>query len=85
MCIRDRSIPDLKIWKHENKPDWLTQFKTEKNDFKNNQPLETQLQHFAKVIQKIEEPRVSGEEGYKSLQAIEAIKTSSEQKKIIVL
>ena len=44
------SIPDLKIWKHENKPDWLTQFKTEKNDLKNNQPLETQLQHFAKVI-----------------------------------
>ena len=79
------SIPDLKIWKHENKPDWLTQFKTEKHDFKNNQPLETQLQHFAKVIQKIEEPRVSAEEGYKSLQAIESIKASSEQKKIIFL
>lgn len=70
------SLPDLKLWKHEKKPDWWTPLITEKYDFQNIDPLITQLENFRDVILGKTEPLVSGLEGVKSLQVIEAIQSS---------
>lgn len=70
------SLPDLKLWKHEKKPDWWTPLITEKYDFQNIDPLITQLENFRDVILGITEPLVSGLEGVRSLQVIEAIQSS---------
>lgn len=70
------SLPDLKLWKHEKKPDWWTPLITEKYDFQNIDPLITQLENFRDVILGKTEPLVSGLEGVRSLQVIEAIQSS---------
>lgn len=70
------SLPDLKLWKHEKKPDWWTPLITEKYDFQNIDPLITQLENFRDVILGKTEPLVSGIEGVRSLQVIEAIQSS---------
>jgi predicted dehydrogenase len=70
------SLPDLKLWKHEKKPDWWTPLITEKYDFQNIDPLITQLENFRDVILGKTEPLVSGFEGVRSLQVIEAIQSS---------
>ena len=54
------SLPDLKLWKHEKKPDWWTPLITEKYDFQNIDPLITQLENFRDVILGKTEPLVSG-------------------------
>ena len=70
------SLPDLKLWKHEKKPDWWTPLITEKYDFQNIDPLITQLENFRDIILGRAEPLVSGLEGVRSLQVIEAIQSS---------
>lgn len=74
------SLPDLKLWKHEKKPDWWTPLITEKYDFQNIDPLITQLENFRDVILGKTEPLVSGLEGVRSLQVIEAIQSSISSK-----
>ncbi len=77
------SIPDLKIWSNESIPDWENPFKTEILKFEHNDPLVDQMKHFCDVINKKVEPLVSGEEGLKSIQVVEAIDKSSKLKKNI--
>lgn len=77
------SIPELKIWKHQSKPDWTKSITNEKIFFESNNPLIDQILHFAKVIGKETKPLVSGLEGLKSLKVIEAIQKSSVIKKIV--
>jgi predicted dehydrogenase len=77
------SLPDLKLWKHEKKPDWWTPLITEKYDFQNIDPLITQLENFRDVILGKTEPLVSGLEGVRSLQVIEAIQSSIASKSSI--
>ena len=79
------SIPDLKIWSNEKEPDWLSSLKNQNFKFEKNDPFVDQIQHFVKVINKEEQPIVSGGEAFKSLKAIEAIKQSGNLKKTINL
>ena len=70
-------IPKGKIWTQEGERSWWqpiseTRYETEPRD-----PLDEQIDHFCKVISGAEPPVVSGFEGLKSLQVIEAIKTSA--------
>ena len=67
------SIPDNRLWRHGGEGHWMeaigaTTFPCQRAD-----PLVVQLRHFADVIRGEVEPLVSGEEGMKSLQVIEAI------------
>ena len=79
------SIPDLKIWSHEKKPNWLNSMKVKRFSYKKNNPFVEQINHFIRVIKKIDRPLVSGIEGYKSLKVVEAIKNSAKYNKIIKL
>ena len=97
MCIRDRncyliggsegclSIPDLKVWRHDNFPDWTNSFSAKILNYDLNDPLVDQIKHFSDVIRKKTEPLVSGEEGVKSLQVIEAIEKSQKDRKNVTI
>lgn len=72
------SVPDMKIWSHENEPDWWTDINAEKFDYEKSDPLINQINHFCDVISRKAEPLVSANEGYKTLQVIEAIQIAAE-------
>jgi len=72
------SIPDLSVWQHAKTPDWWSPIQTRTLSYTPSEPLHNQMQHFCHVIRGMEAPLVSAEEGYKSLQVIEAIQQASE-------
>ena len=71
------SVPDLKTWHHPYAKGWWESMAQSQLEFEPNDPLDEQLRHFAAVIEGREEPLVSGEEGLRSLQLLEAIKSSA--------
>ena len=79
------SIPDLKVWSHDHAPDWTNSFSTKILNYDLNDPLVDQIKHFGDVIRNKTEPLVSGEEGLKSLQVIEAIEKSKKDKKNVTI
>lgn len=71
------SLPDLRVWRHEDTPDWWTPISAQNLTCKMEDPLAVQMAHFAAVIAGREEPLVSGWEGLKSLEVVEAVALSS--------
>ena len=79
------SLPDLRVWKHEKRPDWWTPITATNLKYKTEDPLHMQMLHFGNVILGEEEPLVSGLEGLKSLEVVEAVAASAESGKEIFL
>lgn len=71
------SLPDLRVWRHEQEPDWWTPILAQNLTCQMEDPLAVQMAHFAKVIAGREAPLVSGIEGLKSLEVVEAVALSS--------
>ena len=71
------SIPEMKIWHHSKAPDWWNPIAFEKILAEKVDPLAAQISHFAEVILGNEKPLVSGLEGMRTLQIIEAIQLAS--------
>jgi len=78
-------LPDLRVWKHEKRPDWWTPITATNLKYKTEDPLHMQMLHFGNVILGEEEPLVSGLEGLKSLEVVEAVAASAESGKEIFL
>ena len=72
------SLPDLRVWRHQEAPDWWTPISAQTLTCKMDDPLAVQMAHFAAVIAGREAPLVSGWEGLKSLEVVEAVARSSE-------
>lgn len=73
------SVPDLCLWQHENGGrDWWSPIAAERLDTENSDPLRNQIRHFSMVARKKADPIVSGLEGVKTLQVLEAIQHSSD-------
>ena len=72
------SLPDLRAWHHETKQDWWTPISAKSLTCSFEDPLEMQMKHFARVVAGRESPLVSGLEGLRSLEVVEAISTSAE-------
>jgi len=79
------SIPDLSLWKHENKPDWWSPMTVKPVSIEKADPLVSQIHNFVEVIKGKSSPLVSGIEGLKSLQVIECIQKSIESSKSITI
>ena len=79
------SIPDLSLWKHENKPDWWSPLTVNPVSIEKTDPLVSQINNFVEVIKGKSSPLVSGLEGLKSLQVIECIQQSIETSKSITI
>lgn len=67
------SVPDLTFWKHDDEPDWWSPIASRMMPCERADPLITQIEHFARVIRGLESPRVSGREGLRTLEVINAI------------
>jgi len=72
------SLPDLRVWQHEQTQDWWTPISAKTLTCSFEDPLVTQMQHFAAVIGGEQHPLVSGVQGMRSLEVVEAIATSAE-------
>ena len=71
------SLPDLRVWRHDKAPDWWTPISAQNLTCRMEDPLGVQMAHFADVIAGRAEPLVSGWEGLKSLEVVEAVALSS--------
>ena len=67
------SLPDLRVWQHQQALDWWTPISATALTCAHEDPLVTQMAHFAQVIRGNESPIVSGREGLRSLEVIEAV------------
>ncbi len=72
------SIPDLTLWTHPGGRDWWSPISATAMPGDTSDPLVNQIAHFAQVISGTSEPLVSGEEGLRTLQVVDAIQRSSE-------
>lgn len=70
-------IPKGKIWSQAGERSWWRPISQTAYDTELKDPLDLQIEHFCKVISGAAQPVVSGLEGLKSLQVIEAIKASA--------
>jgi len=71
------SLPDLRVWRHQEEPDWWTPICATSLTCQSDDPLSVQMRHFADVIRGQATPLVSGIEGLRSLEVVEAIATSA--------
>lgn len=71
------SIPDLRLWRHEGAPDWWSPISATNLIAEAGDPLSLQALHFARVVRRQEPPIVSGIEGLRSLEVIEAIQQAA--------
>ncbi|MEX3007593.1 Gfo/Idh/MocA family protein [Hoeflea sp. TYP-13] len=72
------SIPDLRVWSHENEPDWWSPISAKTLVAGTGDPLSVQAAHFSNVILGQEAPLVSGLDGLRSLQIVEAVQRAAE-------
>ncbi len=77
------SVPDLRLWTHEETRDWWTPMSADTIERNASDPLINQIDHFSAVIQKQAEPLVSGREGLRTLQVIEAIQIAAKSKEFV--
>ncbi|MBF0277966.1 MAG: Gfo/Idh/MocA family oxidoreductase [SAR324 cluster bacterium] len=79
------SLPDLTLWENNGDRSWWQPISTTTFPYPFSDPLTKQIIHFAAVISRVEEPLISGEEGLKTLQVIEAIQNSAKSGETIQL
>jgi len=70
------SIPDLTLWTNQGNRSWWNAISATASPRNFSDPLVNQVEHFAEVIAGRASPVVSGLEGMKTLQVIEAIQIS---------
>ena len=71
------SVPDLTCWSHNEARDWWSPISSQATPCESADPLVKQIEHFANVIRGIEQPRVSGREGLRTLSVINAIQVAA--------
>lgn len=80
------SLPDLRVWRHTGgAPDWWTPMSASAEIRDNSDPLVNQIAHFADVIRQDAIPLVSGIEGVRTLQVIEAIQHAGKTGEVVTL
>jgi len=77
------SLPDLRVWRHQEEPDWWTPISATSLICSTEDPLVAQVRHFAEVIEGKAAPLVTGLEGLRSLEVVEAIAESAKTRKSV--
>lgn len=70
-------LPNGRVWTHPETQSWWDKIDCAPYSVPAQDPLVLQIQHFARVIQGQEAPLVSGHEGLRTLQVIEAIQQAA--------
>ncbi len=71
------SVPSLELWRQPVR-DWHAPLERERLTVEPADPLVEQLRHFAAVVRGEEAPRVTGREGLRTLEVIDAIRRAAE-------
>ena len=71
-------LPNLKLWTCGGRRSWWEPVAAEAVSVEREDPLVRQIRHFAAVIRGEAEPLVSGREGLRTLEVVEAIKRSAQ-------
>jgi predicted dehydrogenase len=71
-------IPGCGVWSNPSQRSWWEPINCETSRLDDQDPLRLQISHFCRVISRTEKPLVSGREGLRTLQVIEAIKSAAE-------
>lgn len=79
------SVPNLKLWQHDTRPDWWKPIQGTSIRYSNEDPLVNQMVHFLAVIAGEQTPLVSGQEGMRSLRVVEAIQQSAQTRQTVFL
>jgi predicted dehydrogenase len=79
------SLPNLALWHHPKDQSWMAPISATRIPHNVDDPLHSQIEHFAEVIRGNAQPLVSGLEGLKTLRIIEAIKQSAKSGQTIDL
>ena len=78
------SLPELRLWTHKDGlRDWWTPISATTLTREASDPLVNQISHFADVIRGTSSPLVSGQEGLRALQVIEAIQIACFNGKVV--
>ena len=70
-------IPGGKVWSNPSRRSWWEPIDSVASEVDAQDPLRVQMSHFCRVISRTEKPIVSGREGLRTLQVIEAIKCAA--------
>ncbi|MGI9402530.1 MAG: Gfo/Idh/MocA family oxidoreductase, partial [Rhizobiaceae bacterium] len=68
---------------HDGGPDWWNPIEAKTLIAGSSDPLQEQVLHFARVIRGEEEPVVSGVQGLRSLQVVEAVQRAADTGKAV--
>jgi predicted dehydrogenase len=79
------SLPDMTVWQHNGEKSWWNPMAATVAPRPAADPLGQQIDHFVDVIQSAAEPLVSAEEGWRTLQVIEAIQIAAATQQTISL
>ncbi|MFK7855003.1 MAG: Gfo/Idh/MocA family protein [Granulosicoccus sp.] len=79
------SLPNLALWAHPGIRSWWEPISSTKLTFDFDDPLVSQIQHFAAVIRGEQAPLVTALEGFKNQQVIEAVKESARSGSTVIL
>jgi len=71
------ALPNLTVWSQKEGPDWWAPIEQTRMPVPPGDPLVTQIRHFADVIAGRATPLVSGADGLRAVQVIEAIKQAA--------
>lgn len=70
-------LPRLRLWQHQGRRSWWEPISATVHPRGHGDPLVLQVEQFARVIRGQEPPLVSGREGLRTLQVIEAVKQAA--------
>lgn len=70
-------LPNGRVWRHEGARSWWSPIEVAPYSVPPEDPLVRQIEQFARVIRGEEAPLVSGEEGLRTLQVVEAIQKAA--------
>lgn len=70
-------LPNLRFWNNPGKRGWWEPMGSERIAVEREDPLVRQIRHFAAVIRGDAQPLVSGREGLKTLEVIDAVKRAA--------
>ena len=77
------SLPDLRLWRHEGGQSWWHPMSATTYPRASADPLIAQIAHFADVIRGTATPLVSAEEGFRTMQVIEAIQIAAATQSLV--
>ena len=73
------AIPRLAVWRYEEEQSWWQPIRSTELPVAAGDSMDRQIEHFARVIRRKEQPLVSGADGLAALRVIEAIKRSASE------